>query len=101
MLSRNRLEMKLVSGLPGFWRFVSSIPVLRRWVNRFFVNFITNSTRPRPHPLSLWGGEPPPGKCADYTSWTGLVDRTFSGRHLPPLSESENASLPPVKSLER
>ena len=39
---------------PGFWRFVDSVPVLRRFFNRLFINLITNSTKPRPHPFSLW-----------------------------------------------
>jgi hypothetical protein len=42
---------------------------------------------------SMWGparapprpGNPVPG--ADYVSWTGLVDRTYSGRHLPPAED--------------
>lgn len=96
--------MTLSSKGPGFWRFVDSVPVLRRFFNRLFINLITNSTKPRPHPLSLWGPDatastPFGAASADYVSWTGLVDRTYSGRHLPPADQSYLDALPALDKL--
>ena len=60
---------------------------------------------PRPYPLSLWSPqeerkkkECPPVSAADYTSWPSLVDRTFTGRHLPPL---DNQNLPCISEVEK
>src|SRR5688572_1780853 len=92
--------LSLVSGYPRFWRFVTSVPALRRFFNRLFINIITGSAKPRPYPLSLWGSKPTPAPCDDYISWSGLVDRVYTGRHLPPADASEIASLPAVPSLE-
>ncbi|RYZ01026.1 MAG: hypothetical protein EOO24_15635, partial [Comamonadaceae bacterium] len=66
-----------------FWSLVSSVPVLRTFVNWLFIKVIATSAPPRPYPFSLWG---PRGTTepAGYTSWTGLTDRAFTGRHLPP-----------------
>jgi prostaglandin-endoperoxide synthase 2 len=99
MLSINRFGSSLISGYPWFWQFVTSIPPLRRWINQFFINYITSSAMPRPYPLSLWGPGPNPSPGADYTSWTGLVDRTYTGRHLKPASAEYISSLPPTQGL--
>jgi len=93
--------LKLSSRGRWFWRFVSSIPILRTWINRLAINSISGSTKARPLPLSLWGPAPVPGPCADYTSWTGLVDRTYSGRHLPPAAADYVSSLPTLASLDK
>jgi prostaglandin-endoperoxide synthase 2 len=99
MLNSRILLLKLGARGRGFWRFVSSIPILRTLINRFAIHLITSSTKPRPLPLSLWA--PEPGPCADYTSWTGLVDRTYTGRHLPPAPRDYVSSLPPPASLDK
>ena len=91
-----------------FWRFISRFPAIRDWINGEVINTIVNSTPPRPYPLSLWSPEttpssyetqPPraPAQVTDYVSWTSLVDRTYTGRHLPPY-EPRN-SLPELDKL--
>ena len=95
-------------------RFIKSIPALFRGVNRLIINFFATSTIPRPHRFSLWSPSAPwepekekypatqaastseqiPG--AAYASWPGLVDRTFTGRHLPPASMDASNKLPSV-----
>ena len=104
---RRRLKkwgMSLSSRGPGFWQFVASVPLLRRFFNRLFINLITNSTKPRPHPLSLWGpgataATPLGARSANYVSWTGLVDRTYTGRHLPAADQSYLDALPDPEKL--
>jgi prostaglandin-endoperoxide synthase 2 len=86
----------VVSHFPRFWRFVSRRPILRRWVNRFFIKWIASSEVPRPYPFSLWG---PKADVATYSSWTGLTDRTFTGRHLPPADTTYAARLPDLDRL--
>jgi hypothetical protein len=91
---------KFITGYPAFWRWVSSVPVLRRFFNKLFINLITRSAPARPYPLSLWGpGSTPNTPCADYISWTGLVDREYTGRHLPPAPQTYVDGLPNPEKL--
>ncbi len=72
-------------------------------VSRIGINHFARSIPARPRPLSLWSSTPaivpgtPAGTdhVADYTSWPGLTDRSFSARHLPPASLEYVAQLPP------
>jgi prostaglandin-endoperoxide synthase 2 len=62
------------------------IEPVRRLVSRSVINKFAYATTLRPRALSL---------ASDYTSWLSLTDRTFSGRHLPPSTPAQQASLPP------
>ena len=59
-----------------FWRLVQRIGPLQRFANRLVINSRIARVEPRPNPLST---------MASYTSWASLTDRSFSGRHLPPV----------------
>src|SRR4051794_530121 len=98
MRSTKDFAFDFVSRHPLFWRLVGKLEWLRRLLNRLFINIITNSSKPRPYPLSLWGAKNP-GPSDAYTSWTGLVDRSYSGRHLPPDSEENVKCLPNVDAV--
>lgn len=100
--------LALVDRWPGLARLVERVPPLQRWINRRIIDGVTSSTPPRPLPLSLWTpgpaavprvADPPPTEDA-FVSWTGLVDRTFTGRHLPPISEAAVAALPERARVE-
>ncbi|UTT49899.1 peroxidase family protein [Rhodococcus gordoniae] len=65
---------------------VGRIPVARRQASRLAIEKYANAVPPRPRPLTL---------AADYTTWTSLTDRTYSGRHLPP-STTPPEELPAV-----
>ncbi len=95
----NRIAKYLVSHFAWFWRAVRAVPWLKKLTNRFFINFIVNSAQPRPYPLSLWGPAEQPGPIADYICWTGLVDRGYTGRHLPPASQTDVDALPDINDL--
>ncbi len=76
----------------------------RRLASEALIEYFASKTKPRPHAFSLWGPTPPsqpahvpnpaptaapnltpsPSPPSHYTSWPGLVDRTFTARHLPP-----------------
>ena len=66
----------LTSHFPALWRRIQRIKPLERLINRSAINSAIAQIEPRPNPLST---------MAPYTSWTSLTDRTFSGRHLPPV----------------
>jgi prostaglandin-endoperoxide synthase 2 len=65
---------------------LGGIEPIRRLVSRSVINKFGYATTLRPRALSL---------ASDYTSWLSLTDRTFSGRHLPPSTPAQQASLPP------
>jgi prostaglandin-endoperoxide synthase 2 len=71
----------LAKKLAARWRW------FRYFLNGFLINRIVGSTRTRPHPWSTRD---------DYVSWSGLTDRSFSARHLPP---EDIADLPPVDDV--
>ena len=54
---------------------VEAIPPIRDFANSWAINRVVKRARSRPHPLST---------LHDYTSWDGLTDKRWSGRHLPP-----------------
>src|SRR5450759_821087 len=89
-----------ISNIPWFWRWISSVSFLRTVTNRVFINAIANSTLPRPDPLSLWGpGESAGSGSTTYPSWPSLVDRKYTGRHLPPAPDEYTHSLPGIAKL--
>lgn len=93
---------RIVSAVAGI------VPGGSQWLSRIAINSITNSTRPRPHPLSLWSPDSIDAEngveagssvqSARFTAWPGLIDREFSGRHLPPANPGYVASLPDIES---
>ena len=95
-----RLIHRFLAGPDWFWRLVASVPVLRMWINRLFINVVAYSTPARPHPLSLWSPGPASSPPADYPSWTGLTDRRYTGRHLPPAPDEWLNQLPKLADLE-
>jgi prostaglandin-endoperoxide synthase 2 len=88
---RNALQLYVATHLPGVWRRVSGIPLLRKRANRLIIDTMIYSMKPRPATLST---------KSTYTSWDSLTDRTYSDRHLPPglLPES---SLPPIETAKQ
>ena len=64
---------------------LTAVPQLRRYASRQFINFYAYATPPRPRAWSL---------DSDYTTWTGLSDPRFTGRHLPPASAETIAKWP-------
>lgn len=64
---------------------VNRLKFLQPIVSRFAINLSMSRELPRPHPYSLWSPEST-GRCCDeaYVTWAGLVDRGYTGRHLPP-----------------
>jgi prostaglandin-endoperoxide synthase 2 len=72
--------------LTGVVEPLASLPVLRRVASRLVINHYAYATSLRPRALTLE---------SDYTSWTSLTNRSFTGRHLPPADPSTMGALPP------
>ncbi|MEP6821559.1 MAG: hypothetical protein ABI946_04335, partial [Chthoniobacterales bacterium] len=65
----------LLSRCPRLCRFVQRIGWLNRLANALIINHAILEIPTRPNPLSCgWA----------YTTWEGLTNRRWSGRHLPP-----------------
>ena len=92
-----------------FWPIIRPIRPLRRWLNGLLIDSIASCTIARPLPHSLWGPKgnapsPPSPPVAQepsssYVSWSGLTDRTFTGRHLPPATDEQVSQLPDWATL--
>ncbi|MDP8976211.1 MAG: hypothetical protein M3N28_07600 [Actinomycetota bacterium] len=80
-----RLSKLLTSQIPRVAGFVGRIPWLRRVISRRVINEACNATSPRPRPFSM---------ASDYTTWRGLTDRRFTGRHLPAAAPERLEGLP-------
>lgn len=52
---------------------VNNVGPLRRFVSKQVINNLAYAVPPRPRAISM---------AADYTSWPGLTDKRYSGRHL-------------------
>jgi len=80
----------LASPVPWFGaELVGRIPPVRRLASKAVINKYAYAASPRPRPLTL---------ACDYTSWTSLTDRTYSGRHLPP-STTPPSELPAERDV--
>ena len=79
----NKLEGYALTHFQPVWNFVLGRPRLQKWVNKTLINRMIYKIPTRPNPVST---------MADYTSWDSLTDRTFTGRHLPPVQQP--AKLP-------
>ena len=86
---------------------VTSVPEINRLINAGLIDHVVSSTAGRPLPYSLWTGRPigtpyagaGPEQPSDYVTWTGLTDRRFTGRHLPPAEAGYLERLPPIKDV--
>lgn len=86
---KNQVEFYVLTHFKWFWDFVQGNSFLRRKINRFLINQAIYKIPTRPYPFST---------LAPYTSWASLGDRTWSGRHLPPVGK-DPATLPPIERV--
>ncbi|TXK42361.1 peroxidase family protein [Nonomuraea sp. C10] len=87
----NRLRfLALTSGRP-FWDLLQRVDPVRRRVNATLIDQAIREMPPRPEPLSTMAG---------YTSWASLTDRTYSGRHLPPITVADDRRPTPERAAE-
>jgi prostaglandin-endoperoxide synthase 2 len=85
----NEFEFFVLTHFHGFWDLVQRIGSLRNFLNTLLINVAVLKIKARPDVLST---------MAPYTSWDSLTDRTYSGRHLPPVKRKDG-DLPPVEEV--
>ncbi|GGV24588.1 hypothetical protein GCM10010182_53980 [Actinomadura cremea] len=78
----NRLRYLALTHGRAVWRAAESVRPLRRGLNAAIIDRAIREMPGRPEPLSTMSG---------YTSWASLTDKTFSGRHLPPVPFRDGA----------
>ena len=78
-MRKTRLQTRLLDALIGL---VLRIKPLARLINRIAIKRLCSRMPPRPNPLST--RDP-------YTSWSSLTERTWSGRHLPPVADDASS----------
>lgn len=71
-------------------KVINAIGPLRRLVSKITINRYAYACPPRPRSLSM---------ADDYTTWRGLVDKRFSGRHLPPASGDVAPAHPDIEAV--
>ena len=86
---RNRLKFFLLTHGRPIWSLVQWNGFVRSFFNRLLINSAIGQTKTRPYALST---------KFSYTTWDSLTDRTYSGRHLPPV-RSKVGALPPIEKV--
>ncbi|MGJ8535130.1 MAG: peroxidase family protein [Alphaproteobacteria bacterium] len=67
------LALWFKSKFPKAWAYFISIDLIKKSISRAAFRRFGSNTAPRPHAFTM---------AADYTTWNGLVDRSFTARHL-------------------
>jgi prostaglandin-endoperoxide synthase 2 len=81
-------------------QWLLGVPWVARLFSRLAIERKVRQTRFRPYPFSLWTPGPATPPSADaYVAWSGLVDRSYTGRHLPPCDDAYLRRLPPVDEV--
>lgn len=98
--------VKLAEHAPWLIKKVEDVHWLNSLLNDAVIDALVEKGLNRPLPYSLWTPTPvgkkqlgdPADTPVDYISWTSLVDRRFTARHLPPADQAYIDRLP--KKLE-
>jgi prostaglandin-endoperoxide synthase 2 len=94
--------MKLAKHAPWLMEKVQGVHWLNSLLNTAIIDGLVTKGEGRPLPYSLWTPTPigakqrtdPADTPVDYISWTSLVDRRFTARHLPPADQAYIDRLP-------
>ncbi|WP_019631786.1 peroxidase family protein [Actinomadura atramentaria] len=89
--AKNRLRyLALTHGAP-LWRLAESVRPVRLRLNAALIDSAVREMPGRPEPLST---------MAPYTSWSSLTDRSYMGRHLPPVPGDDTARPTPERAAD-
>jgi prostaglandin-endoperoxide synthase 2 len=67
-------------------RWVKKVPGVRRLISTLAIEGLSRTAKPRPRAYSM---------ACDYTTWKGLTNRVYTGRHLPPAVGADAPVRPP------
>ncbi len=102
----NELQTDALTHFASFWSFIQNTKPLARLANRALVNSAIARIPTRPYAYSMMTLDPNvpdtdrPKLTETYTSWASLIDRRYTGRHLPPDPDFNRADkLPPLDDL--
>lgn len=70
---------------PNVWDMIMNWNVVKTAISKTTFRRFGSITKPRPHPYTM---------AADYPTWFGFVDRTYTGRHLPPDIKADKKQRP-------
>ncbi|MFF4416862.1 peroxidase family protein [Streptosporangium sp. NPDC001559] len=87
----NRLRFLALTRGRALWEAAQAMPPVQRRLNATLIDHAIREMPPRPEPLSA---------MADYTSWVSLTDRTYSGRHLPPVVADDSRRPSPERAAD-
>lgn len=103
---KNNLETIFLTKFKPLWNIIQSNPEWAKKANKFLINSSIYKIPCRPYPFSMMTLEDHipdtniPKKTDTYSSWDSLIDRTYSGRHLPPDFEfNREGNLPKLEDL--
>ena len=84
-----RIAVFLKLRLGFVWSWLISLSAFRKFVSRTAYKKYASAAPPRPYAKDM---------SANYTSWKGLTNRAYTGRHLP--QNDRQAPLPSERSLK-
>ncbi|GHH72709.1 hypothetical protein GCM10017673_28060 [Streptosporangium violaceochromogenes] len=87
----NRLKFLALTRGRALWEILQAVEPVRRRLNASLIDQAVGEMPPRPEPLSTMAG---------YTSWASLTDRTYSGRHLPPVPADDSGRPTPERAAD-
>jgi len=88
----NRVQGFFLTRFGWFWRLIARWPWAAKWLNHRLIHAACKRAPRRPYPLSTM-------HASDFTSWDSLSDKTWNGRHLPPMPRDEVADLPTLRKV--
>ena len=102
----NTLQTYALTHFAPLWHAVQRVPVLAKLANKVLIDSAIDMIPARPYAYSLMTLDPHvpdterPKATDTYTSWDSLIDRRYTGRHLPPKPAfNEPVALPQTADL--
>lgn len=85
-----RIAFWVKDNFPRFWYWIIDRAWVKRAVSKAVFRRFGGATPPRPHQSTM---------ASNYPSWKGLVDTTFTGRHLPEDVDFDERPKPTAEEL--
>lgn len=90
VFSPTRLAFWFKDRFPDLWNRIISVEWVQNAISKAVFRWFGGATPPRPHQATM---------ADDYASWRGLVDKRFTGRHLPVDPEFDTRTRPEAEDI--